>query len=256
MAGLIQRLKASRDRKRRRTELAPGFRRMTGRHYHDVLTQIEQRLTPDWYLEIGSRSGTSIAHRSCNFVAVDPEFAVTADVFNSARQMHFMQQTSDAFFASGFLGKLGIVPDFAFVDGMHLFEFALRDFINAEAAMAPAGLIALHDVCPYDHGMALREATPEEAPFAWTGDVWKTIVILKELRPDLQIDVLSASSTGLACIRGLDPENDALSKGYEGALAKYTDMTLADYGVERYFDLVAPRDPDDFLAGLGQATRA
>ena len=65
-------------------------------------------------------------------MAVDPEFAVTADVFNSARQMHFMQQTSDAFFASGFLGKLGIVPDFAFIDGMHLFEFALRDFINVE----------------------------------------------------------------------------------------------------------------------------
>ncbi|WJY21191.1 class I SAM-dependent methyltransferase [Fontisubflavum oceani] len=215
MAALLTRLKTRRERKRRRTQLEPGFRRMTGRHYHDVLIEIERRVEPQWYVEIGSRSDTSIAHRKCNFVAIDPVLRIEADVFNDARELHFMQQTSDDFFASGFLGKLGIVPDFAFIDGMHKFEFALRDFMNLEAVMEPGGLIAMHDVCPYDYAMAERDPAPGTTPFAWTGDVWKTVLVLKELRPDLRIDVLNAASTGLACIRNLDPANRGLLERYD-----------------------------------------
>lgn len=220
---------------------------MSGLHYHQVLIEAERRLNPDWYLEIGSRSGTSIAHRTCNFVAVDPVFNLKADVFNDARQMHFIQQTSDDFFASGFLGKLGIRPDFAFIDGMHLFEYALRDVMNAEAAMHPDGIIAIHDVCPYDHGMAMREPGPDDAPFAWTGDVWKTVVIMKELRPDLRVEVLTASSTGLCVLRNLDHANRTLFEKYEAAVDKYRQVTLAEFGVDAYFDLVDPIEPDRFL---------
>lgn len=250
MANFVTNLMTRRERKRRKTHFGQGFSRMTDRHYHDVLTEVEHRLNPDWYVEIGSRTGTSISHRKCNFVAVDPVFRVEADVFSGATQMYFIQQTSDDFFASGFLGKLGIVPDFGFIDGMHLFEFALRDFMNMEASMAPDGLIFLHDVCPYDLPMAEREPAPGSTPYAWTGDVWKTIVILKTLRPDLQVDVLSAASTGLACVRGLDPGSNVLRAQYEEIIDTYTPMSLEDYGVEAYFELVDPRDPDDFLAEL------
>jgi hypothetical protein len=135
---------------------------------------------------------------------------------------------------------------------MHLFEFALRDFMNMETSMSSQGLIFLHDVCPYDLPMAEREPAPGSTPYAWTGDVWKTIVILKTLRPDLQIDVLSAASTGLACVRGLDPVSGVLSHQYEEIIDTYTPMSLEDYGVEAYFDLVKPRDPDAFLAELEQ----
>lgn len=222
---------------------------MSGRHYHDVLIEVEKRIAPDWYVEIGSRTGTSIAHRSCSFVAIDPVFQIEADVFNSSHQMHFIQQTSDAFFASGFFEKLGILADFAFIDGMHQFEFALRDFINLEKVMASDGLVFLHDVCPYDHSMAGREPSAD-MPGAWTGDVWKTIVILTELRPDLRVEVLNAASTGLACVRTLDPQNTTLTDEYDAIVARYRDVSLADYGVEDYYRLVAPRDPDDFLAEL------
>ena len=143
--------------------------------------------------------------------------------------MHFFQQTSDDFFASGFLEKLGILPSFAFIDGMHQFEFALRDFINLEKAMASGGLIFLHDVCPYDHSMTEREPSAN-MPGAWTGDVWKTIVILKELRPDLRVEVLSAASTGLACVRTLDPANTILKDNYDAVVARYRDVSFADYG--------------------------
>lgn len=253
MANFVSNLLTRQERKRRKAHVGPGFQRMTGRHYHDVLIEIERRTKPEWYLEIGSRTGTSIAHRNCNFVAVDPVFRVEADVFSAANQMHFMQQTSDDFFASGFLGKLGIVPDFGFVDGMHKFEFALRDFMNMEAAMSPGGIIALHDVCPYDLPMAEREPAPGTTPYAWTGDVWKTVVILRRFRPDLKVDVLSASSTGLACIRNLDPGNTVLADQYDALIEEFTDLSLEQFGVTAYFDLAALRDPDDFLAELGPA---
>jgi hypothetical protein len=238
-----------------RPDLEPGFRQMDGCHYHDVLRQIETILKPQWYLEIGSRSGTSIAHRRCNFVAVDPVFAIKSDVFHNAQQMHFMQMTSDDFFASGFLGKLRITPDWAFIDGMHLFEFALRDFMNAEKAMAPDGLIALHDVCPYSHAMEVRQPAPDNTLKGWTGDVWKTMVVLKELRPDLQIDLLTAHSTGLGVVRGLDPNDQILTQNYEAAVAKYKDMRLSDFGVEQFFDTFGLTEPEDFLADLRTAQK-
>lgn len=236
--------------RRRGGVAAPGFPPLDGLHYHKVLSEIEARTRPEWYLEIGSRSGTSISHRTCNFVAVDPEFAVTAPVFNRSRQMHFFQMTSDDFFSGNYLAKLGIRPDLAFIDGMHLFEFALRDFMNAEAAMERDGVICLHDICPYDHAMSARDPASGDSPGAWTGDVWKVVAILRDLRPDLQLDVLSAHSTGLACVTRLDPGNRILHESYDALIDRYTAMTLADFGVDAFYRLAALRDPTDYLAGL------
>lgn len=232
--------------------MAPGFQRMTGRHYHSVLCDIEQRTKPDWYLEIGSRTGTSLSHRMCNFIAIDPEFSLDGPSLNAARQMHFMQMTSDDFFASGFLDRLGIAPDFAFIDGMHLFEYALRDFMNAEAAMTRDGIIALHDVCPFSHEMTVRDPdlTMDADGLPWTGDVWKVMIILKRYRPDLTLDVLSAAGTGLAVVRGLDPQNRVLADSYDSILGDYKDLLLADFGAATYFEEISPVDPDTFVAAL------
>ena len=137
-----------------------GFPHNTGTHYLDVLDAAEAIMKPDFYLEIGSRSGTSLARRNCNFIGVDPEFRVRAQVFNTAPQMHFMQMTSDAFFESKFLDRLGLRPQMAFIDGMHWFEFALRDFMNAERCMDSSGLVFLHDVLPFNAQMTRRDYTP------------------------------------------------------------------------------------------------
>lgn len=255
MAGkrnLLQRLKRSREKRRRIANMEPGFQRMTGRHYHSVLTEIEKRTKPDWYLEIGSRTGTSLSHRSCNFIAIDPEFALDGPSLNGSAQMHFMQMTSDAFFASGFLDRHGIRPDFTFVDGMHLFEYALRDFMNAEAAMTQDGIIALHDVCPFSYAMTVRdpELTMDADGLPWTGDVWKVMIILKRFRPDLKLQVLSAAGTGLAVVQGLDPTSTILADSYDAILAEFETLALADFGAQTFFDEIAPVDPDNFLASL------
>lgn len=221
----------------------PDFPPMSETGYLEVLAALERQPSVKRYLEIGSRSGTSIARVNCSYIAVDPEFAIKADVFNAAPQMMFFQQTSDDFFASDVMGAMNWVPDLAFIDGMHLFEYALRDFINAERAMTKDGVICLHDVCPFDYEMTTRDVGALDRLTAWTGDVWKVVMALLDLRPDLQLDVIAARKTGLACVRNLDPGSTVLTDSYDKLMATYRDMELEEIGADGFFgrfDLVAP----------------
>src|SRR5947209_20163112 len=86
-----------------------------------------------------------------------------------ATETHIFAETSDEFFARGRArtvlgaGALSV----AFVDGLHLFEQALRDFIGLEALCAEGSLIMLHDTVPLDGATQTR--SPET--FFHTGDV-------------------------------------------------------------------------------------
>lgn len=226
-------------------EVHPDFVANAGTHYLDVMDRLEAVLDPSLYLEIGARSGTSLARRKCSFVAVDPRFVITADVFNGAPQMLFFQQTSDDFFASGVLRDAALVPDLAFIDGMHLFEYALRDFINCERAMRPGGVICLHDVCPFNYAMTTRDLDYLEVlRRPWTGDVWKVMAALKDYRPDLTIELLSAAKTGLGVVSDLDPSNTVLNNRMDEILARYRDMDLAEIGARAYFSRFPLKDPE------------
>jgi len=212
----------------------PGFPIVDGPHYLDVLGELQNRLKPNWYLEIGAFKGASLRATVGNYVAVDPEFKFESPPPTRGRQAHFFQTTSDAFFESGFLAAAEIRPNLAFLDGMHLFEYLLRDFINAESSMAEDGVIVLHDCVPTTHVMAERE-WDQERTNAWTGDVWKTLQILAELRPDLKIDVLDAWPTGLVVVRKLDPSSRLLKTRYDKKVEAMKDVSISSFGLERYF---------------------
>jgi hypothetical protein len=82
--------------------------------------------------------------------------------------------------------------DVAFLDGMHLFEYLLRDFIHTERVCDRNSVILLDDCLPVNIEMTDGERRPDlrkDAELAswWTGDVWKVVEILRELRPDLRI---------------------------------------------------------------------
>lgn len=224
-----------------------------GMRYMRMLNELHASMRPDWYLEVGTFSGRSLALANCNYVAVDPSFRIQHPIVAAkARQMHLVQMTSDDFFASGFATRNGIAFDLAFLDGLHLFEYLLRDFIGTEKLMAPKGVITLHDCCPLTEKMALREFQRE----MWTGDVWKTLLILLKHRPDLRIEVARASPTGLVVISGLDPENTILETKYDALVAEYSAMTLDDLpggigGLYRHFELV---DPEAVLQRLADRT--
>lgn len=205
-----------------------------GLDYREFLDALHQQLRFDWYLEIGSQTGMSLAKSRSPSVAVDPVFKIRHDVAGNKARLHLFQETSDEFFEAGHLKALKIKPDFSFLDGMHLFEYLLRDVINTEAAGKTTSIIALHDCCPFDHGMTTRDL--DNMPRGpWTGDVWKLIPILQEYRPDLKLQVFDCAPTGLVLLSGLDPKNSVLRKNYGRIVKQYQDLTLEDFGVDRFF---------------------
>jgi len=210
------------------------FLKPSGMPYYRFLSALHETCLFDWYLEVGCRAGKSFAPVRSKTIAVDPFFQAEVNIIGKKPALHVFQQASDDFFASGFLARNGIRLGLAFLDGMHLFEFLLRDFINTEAAMAPGGVILLHDCVPSGTGMTTRDLDnlPKRA---WTGDVWKLIPILQAWRPDLQVTVLDCQPTGLVAIGGLDPENRVLAANYERIVGDFSDMTIAAFGVERFF---------------------
>lgn len=230
---------------------APGaFHVNDGPHYLDVLQDLHLKLQPEWYLEIGSRSGHSLSLAQRNYVAIDPVFAkFPASPVNGCR-MHFLSMTSDAMFESGFLAREAIRPAFGFLDGMHLSEFLMRDLMNFEAAALPGACVALHDCLPTTHAMETRDDSAIAAAMPWTGDVWKVLWWVVTHRPDLDVNVLDAWPTGLVVIRGLDPENRVLPALYDQFVAELGPLRLADFGVERFFAAFPIQSSFRFVADL------
>ncbi len=211
-----------------------AYERAAGMGYKRFLDRLHNANLLDWYLEIGCRTGRSFAPVRGKTIAVDPFFRIEKNVIGIKPALHIFQATSDAFFASGFLAQNDIKLSFSFLDGMHLFEFLLRDFMNTERATRPDGLIAMHDCCPFNSSMTTRDL--DNLPSgAWTGDVWKIIPILQEYRPDLAITVLDCPPTGLVLVSGLSPSSTVLKDNYDEIVARYTEITIEDYGPKRFF---------------------
>ena len=213
----------------------PDFPEVKGIYYHKILEQIFQTHCPNLYLEIGSRTGDSLEVCNCDYIAIDPKFQIKKNVFNSSNSFFFWQGTSDDFFSSNYLEKNGLSPDMALIDGLHLFEFALRDFVNLERRMKKNGVILIHDVCPFSYEMVTRDTEYVNTGKPWTGDVWKLLLLLIDQRTDLTIDVIDAAPTGLAIVKNLDPKSLTLSENYGAILKKYVDLNLEDYGADQFY---------------------
>ena len=93
---------------------------------------------------------------------------------------------------------------------MHLFEYALRDFMNAERCAAPGAIVVIDDIFPNHPAQGERERRTR----AWTGDVWRLVETLRRHRPDLFLMTLDVSPTGLLLVAGLDPTNRVLWDTY------------------------------------------
>jgi hypothetical protein len=193
--------------------------------YLDLLQAFHQSLRPRTYLEIGVNAGRSLAliDSQTRAVGVDPAPIVDRPISKGAR---VVRATSDDFFRehtpASFFGTLRV--DLGFIDGMHLAEFAFRDFRNLERWSDPESLILLHDILPPTPACAAR--TPQE--FRWAGDVFKVLAVLVDLRPDLDISVARVGPTGLAIIRSLDPNSQVLFEREDEALARMLQFTYND----------------------------
>ncbi|MGX9351427.1 glycosyltransferase family protein [Shimia sp. W99] len=205
-----------------------------GMHYLSFFKSLHNSLKPEWYLEIGTQTGVSLELSSAKSISVDPVFRLRTEVMGNKPALYAFQETSDDFFANGHIEKLGAKIDLAFLDGMHLFEYLLRDFIGTERHCTSKGVVVLHDCLPWTAGMASRSRS-DAATSSWTGDVWKMVPVLRKYRPDLTLEIVDAEPTGLVIIANLDPKNRILEKNYDKIMEEFLDVSLAEYGVEKYF---------------------
>jgi predicted O-methyltransferase YrrM len=203
------------DNARRDYRGAPEEETIRGtRAYRDILAQLHEALEPSCYLEIGVRHGHSLALANCPAIGVDPKPELAVALPSAAQ---IVVSTSDDFFAGPHEQMLTRRPDLVFIDGMHLFEFALRDFMHVERAASPCALVVIDDIFPNHPAQAARERRTN----AWTGDVWKLHDCLRTHRPDLFLLALDAAPAGLLLIAGLDRNNRVLWDEYNPIARAY-----------------------------------
>lgn len=183
-----------------------------GRLSTKLLADIHATFQPRSYLEIGVEAGVSLALAACPAVGVDPEPRIKVELPPTAR---VVAMASDDYFDPSSGETLPEPPDLVFIDGMHLFEYALRDFMNAERIASPHGLIVIDDIYPNHPAQAERERRTR----LWAGDVWKLIRALRKFRPGLFLQTLDASPTGQLLVAGLDPSDRTLWGNYNAIVA-------------------------------------
>lgn len=169
---------------------------------HEFLQKLHEILTPQVYLEIGVQAGTSLKLATAAQVAIgiDPEPLVTA----TDNQVIYTM-TSDAYFAPDFAAYRTKHPvNFAFIDGDHRYEFALRDFYNTQRICDPGAAIVFDDVLPYNQDVGGRAMVAGH----WAGDVWRVAPIIANKQPDLTMVLVDVEPTGLLLVWGLDPAFD------------------------------------------------
>ncbi|MEU0082788.1 class I SAM-dependent methyltransferase [Streptomyces sp. NPDC006274] len=203
---------------------------------HNFLRHLHRVCKPRNYLEIGVNDGRSLALSRVPSVAVDPAFRVVTDL---SCDVHLVRATSDDFFArkdpllhlrngrnpfralarKDPMNLLGGDPklELAFIDGMHLFEFALRDFMNVEKHSRWSSVIVLDDMLPRD----VDEAARDRHTKFWAGDVYKVAEVLRKHRPDLVVVEVDTEPTGVVCVFGADPDSTVLKNGYDKIIEEY-----------------------------------
>ncbi|MEW9799420.1 methyltransferase domain-containing protein [Alteromonas sp. CYL-A6] len=200
------------------------------RPYLDFLALIHNKLLPESYFEIGIRQGHSARLANCNSLGVDPSPLLKFEIENFS----LIKATSDEFFdelADGFEP-----PDLAFIDGMHLFEYALRDFINVERNSNSTTVVVIDDIFPCTKEQASRQRKTK----VWMGDVWKLKQCLSEYRPDLILIAVDTSPSGLLVIIGLDSDNSVLTEKYNEIVKRYSRVQTPPDSIINRVDAISP----------------
>ena len=173
----------------------------SGELYNAVLTRFHSALKPKTYLEIGVNEGDTLGLAACASIAIDPSFSkVKGTALRNKNVCSFYQMTSDEFFRDhNPVHIFGRKIDMAFLDGLHYFEYLLRDFINTEKYCANNSVLILHDCIPPDEFVGrrlMRDVSLREISKYrdwWAGDAWKVVAIIQKYRKDLCVVALDFS---------------------------------------------------------------
>jgi hypothetical protein len=220
-------------------------------HLHTFLAEVNKLLDPTFYFEVGVQYGTSLqqAERARHAWGVDP-----VPLTSAQRNQRIFPMTSDDFFRE-VENKVGVPrdPDFynlpqpidlGFIDGLHHYEQALRDFVNITKHVHSQSVVIFDDILPRNHGEAAREQCPGD----WTGDVWKVTEVLLEACPaELRIIEVNTQPTGTLVVYGFNNRTHPIDADaiFQEA-KKYWDAPLPDSVLQR----THAYDPDSVLREL------
>jgi glycosyltransferase involved in cell wall biosynthesis len=222
--------------------------RMPGESYRIWLERLYAALSPKALVEIGIGEGRSLAcvRPPTLAIGIDPKPVL---VMPLSAETHVFAETSDKFFAAGKLDPLlaGRPVDVGFINGPHLYEQALRDFMNLERYCGPRSVILIHDTIPLD------EETQSRAPNGQlhTGDVWKIILCLKHYRADLELFTIATPWSGLTVVTGFGTNGARFRDIYEEVVARFIDLPFSNIEgcMEDALNIV-PNDWDLIVARL------
>ena len=170
--------------------------------YLDFLERVHEVLEPPTYLEIGIRHGDSLALARSPSVGIDPAYRACEPSFRTdtalyprdERRVLRPRRTRSRRSAAG--RRLG------FIDGMHLVEYALRDFINVERHAAWTERRRLRRHLParrrrWRHASGRRATGPATST--------RSSGSSRGTGPDLICLRVDTRPTGLLLVLGLDP---------------------------------------------------
>ena len=157
--------------------------------------------------------------------------------------------TSDSFFESVKESKEKF--NVVFVDGLHEYSQAYRDIVNALGHLAPNGFIVVHDCNPTSEIVGLPpeeynllSKSEKKGNYAWTGDVWKAITLLRSQHTDLNIFTLDCDWGCGVISRGRPKSMLDFSQ------AQVEDLTYTDFdkNKKKYLNLKPEEFFFDFLS--------
>jgi Methyltransferase domain len=216
--------------------------RYPGQDYVAWLRRFHDALCPRYYLEIGVEKGGTLALARPPTIAIgvdpDPQVEVLFETETSV-----FKSSSDKFFLGDqlrtVLGQMHL--KLAFIDGLHVFEQSLRDFMNIERFCGKDSVVLFHDAIP------VNEITqnPDRQTDFYTGDVWKTVLCLKSFRQDLDVFTIATPLTGLTVVLGLDSNSRVLEERYDEAVRRFGAAAYSELqGREKETLSMVPNDWD------------
>jgi hypothetical protein len=168
------------------------------------------------YLEIGVSKGNCFLKIKAGYkIAVDPSFGINFEkklkwLFRNSANFnnHYFEQTSNDFFANNHSLLKRKNPKVVLVDGLHTYEQALEDVFNSLKFLEEGGVIVMHDCNPLTEAAGYRGESPKQVKSlhlpgwndVWNGDVWKAVVHLRSLNPELEVFVLDCDH-GIGIVR-------------------------------------------------------
>ena len=152
----------------------------------DIINHLIETYEYKSYLEIG------VQYPQSNYDLINVDYKVGVEPFpiGDWSNKNIMPITSDEWF-----NNLQEKYDIIFIDGLHTREQCLKDILNSLKHLSDNGTILVHDCLP----TAEYQTTIEDNGREWTGDVWKSIVDIKQ-KDGLDVSTID-TDWGIGCIR-------------------------------------------------------